>query len=67
MTMDAQERFMREHRELLNSVLLAVQRLREKGDYNQLALLSAALAGVASGLMDEVNLVLEGINRELKQ
>lgn len=44
-----------------------MQRLREKGDYNQLALLSAALAGVASGLMDEATAVLEGINRELKQ
>jgi len=67
MTMDAQERFMREHRELLNSVLLAVQRLREKGDYNQLALLSAALAGVASALMDEGKALLEGLGAETKQ
>ncbi len=65
--MDAQQRFMREHKELLNLILSTVQELRERGDYNQLTLLSAALAGVASGLMDEVNAVLEGINRELKQ
>ncbi len=58
---------MREHKELLNLILSTVQELRERGDYNQLTLLSAALAGVASGLMDEVNAVLEGINRELKQ
>ena len=65
--MDAQQRFMQEHKELLNLILSTVQRLRGEGDYNSLALLSAALAGVASGLMDECNAVLEGINRELKQ
>jgi len=56
-----------EHKELLNLILSTVRKLRDEGDYNSLTLLSAALAGVASGLMDEVNLVLEGINRELKQ
>ena len=65
--MNTQERFMREHKELLNDILSTAQRLREEGDYNSLSLLSAALAGVASALMDEVNGVLEGINRELKQ
>lgn len=65
--MDAQQRFMREHKELLNDILSTVQDLRERGDYNQLTLLSAALAGVASGLLDEATAVLEGINRELKQ
>lgn len=65
--MDPQQRFMQEHKELLNFILSTVQELRERGDYNQLSLLSAALAGVASGLMDEVNAVLEGINAELKQ
>ena len=65
--MNTQERFMREHKELLNDILSTAQRLREEGDYNSLSLLSAALAGVASALMDEVNAVLEGINRELKQ
>lgn len=56
--MDVQEKFV---------ILSTVRKLRDEGDYNSLTLLSAALAGVASGLMDEVNLVLEGINRELKQ
>jgi len=65
--MNVQERFVCEHKELLNSILSTVQDLRERGDYNQLSLLSAALAGVASALMDEVQAVLEGINRELKQ
>jgi hypothetical protein len=65
--MDAQRRFLREHKELIDNILGTAQELRERGDYNQLTLLSAALAGVASGLMDEVNAVLEGINAELKQ
>ena len=65
--MNAQQRFFREHKELINNILATAQEMRERGDYNQLALLSAALAGVASGLMDEVKAVLEGINRELKQ
>lgn len=65
--MNAQHRFFREHKELINNILATAQEMRERGDYNQLALLSAALAGVASGLMDEVKAVLEGINRELKQ
>lgn len=65
--MDAQQRFMRENKELLNDILSTVQRLRAEGDYNSLSLLSAALAGVASALMDECNAVLECINRELKQ
>lgn len=65
--MDAQRKFMQEHKELLNSILSTVQDLRERGDYNQLSLLSAALAGVASGLMDKVQAVIEGINGALKQ
>ena len=65
--MNAQERFMKEHQELLQMILSTVNKLRDEGDYNSLALLSAALAGVASALMDECNAVLEGINRELKQ
>ncbi len=65
--MNAQQRFFREHKELINNILATAQEMRERGDYNSLALLSAALAGVASGLMDEVKAVLEGINRELKQ
>ena len=65
--MNAQEKFMKEHQDLLQMIYSTVNKLRDEGDYNSLALLSAALAGVASGLMDEVNLVLEGINRELKQ
>lgn len=65
--MDAQRRFMQEHKELLNFILSTAQELRERGDYNQLSLLSAALAGVASGLMDEVQAVIEGINGALKQ
>ena len=65
--MNTQERFMQEHKELFNDILSTVQRLRAEGDYNSISLLSAALAGVASALMDEVQAVLEGINRELKQ
>ena len=65
--MDVQEKFVCEHKELLNLILSTVQDLRERGDYNQLSLLSAALAGVASGLMDEVQAVIEGINGALKQ
>lgn len=65
--MDVQEKFVCEHKELLNLILSTVRKLREEGDYNQIALLSAALAGVASGLMDEVTAVLKGLNRELKQ
>ena len=65
--MDVQEKFVCEHKELLNLILSTVRKLREEGDYNQIVLLSAALAGVASGLMDEVTAVLKGLNRELKQ
>ena len=63
--MDAQQRFMREHKELLNLILSTVQELRERGDYNQLALLSAALAGTASALMDECNAVMEMFTKDL--
>ena len=58
---------MQEHKELFNDILSTVQRLRAEGDYNSISLLSAALAGVASALMDECVAVVEGINRELKQ
>ncbi len=63
--MDAQQRFMREHKELLNLIISTVQELRERGDYNSIALLSAALAGTASALMEECNAVMAEINREL--
>ena len=65
--MDVQEKFVCEHKELLNLILSTVRKLRDEGDYNSLTLLSAALAGVASGLMDEATAVLKGLNRELKQ
>lgn len=63
--MDVQEKFVCEHKELLNLILSTVQDLRERGDYNQIALLSAALAGTASALMDECNVVMEMITKDL--
>jgi len=65
--MNRQERFTKEHQGLLQMILSTVNKLREEGDYNSLSLLSAALAGTASALMDECVAVVEGINRELKQ
>jgi hypothetical protein len=65
MTSENEQRFMKEHQDLLQMILSTVQKLRGEGDYNSLALLSAALAGVASGLMDECNAVLVGLNGEL--
>jgi len=66
-TMSTEEIFVSEHKELLNRILATVQALRERADYGQLAILSAALAGVAAALMDEVNAMLEGINSAPKQ
>jgi len=63
--MDVQEKFVCEHKELLNLILSTVRKLRDEGDYNSIALLSAALAGTASALMEECNAVMAEINREL--
>jgi len=65
--MDVQEKFVCEHKELLNLILSTVRKLRDEGDYNSLTLLSAALAGVASALMDEIKEILAEINRQVKQ
>ena len=65
--MNAQEKFMKEHQDLLQMIYSTVNKLRDEGDYNSLALLSAALAGVSSGLMDEIKEILAEINRQVRQ